>query len=150
MNQTLSSYVKHDESRTTILQIVIENIGRGLAKDIQFTLSRPIPSKAWGLSIDDAKPAEPMTEGPLIDGVPALGPGDSRKIAWGQYGGLTKALSGGSISLNYEYKDDNGKLKSQMAILECRSFTGTDAVDSEAVRTIKQLKRIASAVEKIA
>lgn len=91
-----------------------------------------------------------MVDGPLVEGIPALGPGDSRKIAWGQYGGLTKALGGESIVLTYEYKDGGQQARSRTAILECRSFTGTDAVDSEGVRMIKELKKIASAAEKIA
>lgn len=143
-------YVKHDESRTTILQIVVENIGRGLATDIRFTPSRAIPSRAWGLSVDNAKPSEPMTDGPLIEGIPALGPGDSRKITWGQYGGLMNALGNEPVILTYEYKDGRRKMPSRTAILECRSFTNTDAVDSEALRVITELKRVASAVEKLA
>lgn len=141
-------YVKHDESRPTMIQIVVENIGRGLATDIRFTPSRPIPIQAWGVSIDQATAAESLTEGPLIDGIPSLGPGDSRKITWGQYGGLIKALGNEELSISYEYKDGARKMPIRTAILECRSFTGTDAVDSEALRVIKQLKRIADALEK--
>lgn len=143
-------YVKHDESRPTMLQIVVENIGRGLATDISFTPSRPIPYRAWGVSIGEAKTEETMTSGPLIEGIPALGPGDSRKIAWGQYGGLMKALQNEKLTISYEYKDGRRKMSTRMAVLECASFTGTDAVDSEAVRVIKQLKRMADAIEKIA
>jgi hypothetical protein len=35
------------------------------------------------------------------------------------------------------------------AVLEVNSFSGTDAVGSEAARTIKELERIAKALEKI-
>jgi uncharacterized OsmC-like protein len=37
-------YVKHDETRRTILCIVIENVGRGVAYDLEFALSTPIPA----------------------------------------------------------------------------------------------------------
>ena len=85
----------------------------------------------------------------LVEGIPALGPGDTRKITWGQYGGLMKALGNGPIILTYEYKHGKRKISERTAVLECRSFTGTDAVDSEAVRVIKEMKRIADAVEKL-
>ena len=142
-------YVKHDESRTTFLQIVIENIGRGLATDIKFASSRPIPIRAWGIKVEDAETADEMTEGPLVEGIPAPGPGDSRKIVWGQYGGLMRALGNEKIVLSYEYKDGTRDMPSRRAILGCSSFTGTDAVDSEAVRVIKELKHIATAVESL-
>lgn len=141
-------YVKHDDSRTTILQIVIENIGRGIARNVQFKTSRPVPSRAWGLPPDEIKPATTMVSGPLIDGIPPLGPGDSRKIAWGQFGGLTKALGNDVITVEYSYEFGKGQAKKDQAVIECRSFADTDAVDSEALRIIKQLKRIASALEK--
>jgi hypothetical protein len=141
-------YVKHDESRTTILQIVIENIGRGIATDISFKSSRPIPSHAWGISIDQVQPVKMMTEGPLIKGIGALGPGDSRKISWGQYWGLTKALGDEPLILSYQYKDGNRKMQSRSVELECASFAETDAVDSEAIRIVKELKRIADTLEK--
>jgi hypothetical protein len=141
-------YVKHDESRTTILQIVIENIGRGIATDITFKSSRQIPAHAWGISIDQAKPATIMTDGPLIKGIPALGPGDSRKISWGQYGGLTKALGNEPLLITFQYKDDTRQMPPRSVVLECASFAYTDAVDSETVRIIKELKRIADALEK--
>jgi hypothetical protein len=132
-------YVKHDESRTTILQIIIENIGRGIATDVTFKSSRPIPAHAWGISIDQAKPAETMIDGPLIKGIPALGPGDSRKISWGQYGGLMKALGNESLLLTFQYKDGSRQMPSRSVELECASFAHTDAVDSETVRMIKEL-----------
>jgi len=80
-------YVRHDESKPSILQIVIENVGRSLATDLSFKSSGPIPRKAYGLSEGQAQPIQPMTAGPLINGIPSLAPGDSRKIAWGQYYG---------------------------------------------------------------
>ena len=141
-------YVKHDESRTTILQIIIENIGHGIATDVTFKSSRSIPAHAWGISIDQAKPAEIMTDGPLIKGIPALGPGDSRKISWGQYGGLMKALGNESLLLTFQYKDGVRQMPYRSVELECASFAHTDAVDSETVRMIKELKRIADALER--
>ncbi|MHB8087094.1 MAG: hypothetical protein ACYDH2_02480 [Anaerolineaceae bacterium] len=141
-------YVKNDESRTTILQIVIENIGRNIANDIKFETSRPIPARAWGISVDQAPPAETMIDGPLIKGIPALGPGDSRKISWGQYGGLMKALGDEPLIITFKYKDGTRQMPIRSVELECASFTNTDAIDSETVRIIKELKRIADLIER--
>jgi hypothetical protein len=143
-------YVRHDESRRSILQIVIENIGRGLATDLRFKASRPIPDGAWGLSEKETKPTQPMTGGPLIHGIPSLGPGDSRKISWGQYYGLKKALGDRPITVTCEYKHGKRQMPSVTAVLEIGSFTGTDALESEGARTIKELTRIADALKEIA
>ena len=79
--------VVHDENRPTILQLVVKNVGTGIAYDVHFGFSQPIPAKAWGLTTDKAKQTALMNDGPLINGIPALGPGESRKIDWGQFGG---------------------------------------------------------------
>ena len=51
------------------------HIGRDVATDVSFSLSRPIPERAFGLSERDAPQAEEMKKGPLIDGIPIFGPG---------------------------------------------------------------------------
>lgn len=139
-------YVRHDESRPTIIQIVIENIGKGLASDIRFESSRPIPAKVW----QPAETVEAMKEGPLIEGIAQLGPGDSRKIAWGGYFGLKKALGNEPIYLTFSYKHEGKKLAKHTAILEWQSFTDTDAVGSESTRIVKELEKIRKVTEKIA
>jgi hypothetical protein len=141
-------YVRHDESRRSVIQIVIENIGRGLASDIRFSTSRPIPSRALGLSLEEARSAADMTEGPLIEGIPALGPGDSRKITWGQYGGLHKALGDEIITVKCEYRHGQRHMPRATFQLDVRSFKATDAIESEGARIIGQLERIAAALER--
>ncbi len=143
-------YVRHDDSRPTILQIVIENVGRGLATELSFKSSRPIPRTAWGLFEAQTKPVEPMTAGPLIDGIHSLGPGDSRRIAWGQYYGLKKALGDQPLVLTCDYRHATRKMRPVVAILDVNSFAETDAVGSEGLRAIKELARMADAVEQIA
>jgi hypothetical protein len=140
-------YVRHDDARRSIIQIVVENIGRGLASDIRFKPSRPIPSRAFGIAFEDAQGGDPMTEGPLVDGIRALGPGDSRKITWGQFGGLLKALGHGAIELECTYKHGNREIGPTMFLLDVKSFNATDATESEAARVIHQLERIAKAIE---
>ena len=54
--------VVHNEDRPTILQLVAKNVGTGLAHDVRFEVSHPIPARAWGLSIEKAKQAEEIVE----------------------------------------------------------------------------------------
>ena len=142
------TYVRHDESRRSLLQIVIENNGRGLATDVRFTASRPIPVKAWGLPNE---PAQTMTRGPLVDGILALGPGDTRKISWGRYRGLKEALGDDDVvELVCRYKGRRRRAYRTVFRLDVRSFAATDAVPSEGARVVTELERIAKAAETVA
>jgi hypothetical protein len=143
-------YVRHDESRRSILQIAIENIGRGLATDIRFKPSRPIPAQAWSVSEKESGPAQPMTEGPFVHGIASLGPGDARTISWGQYWGLKKALGDQPITVTCEYKHGKRQMPAVTAVLDIASFAGTDALESEGARMIKELTRIAESLKQIA
>ncbi len=135
-------YVRHDDSRPTMIEIVVENIGRGLASNLAFTASRPIPSRAFGVSVEHAQPASTMTDGPLIEGIPALGPGDSRRVDWGQYGGLLKALGDETIQVTCTYQHGARKMPRVFGTLDIRSFKGTHVTQSEGVRVVKALEDI--------
>lgn len=144
-------YVKHDLERMSILMIVIENIGRDIAYDVTFNASKSIPIKAYGLTVEDARPAEIMNDGPLIEGIPALGPGDSREITWGQFGGLTQALGDSPIVLDYTYRSGNRLIQGKSK-LEVRSYLGTDASEKPSVkvaRSIKELSESSKSIETI-
>jgi hypothetical protein len=140
-------YVRHDESRPTILQIVIENIGRGLASEVQFTSSRSIPWHAWNSITNTSGPVQPMVEGPLINGIAALGPRDSRKLTWGQYKGLKQSIGDEPIIITCTYKHGARNMPPVVTKLEVASFALTDAVGSEGTRVIMELQRIANATE---
>lgn len=143
-------YVRHDQSRPTIIQIVIANIGRGLASDVRFETSRQIPDRAFGMDTNSAPVAQVITHGPLINGIPTLGPSDSRIIDWGQFGGLKKNLAGEQISVTINYKHGSKKMPPVTAVLEVESFEGTSANDTEMVRAVKALEMIGVATEKLA
>ena len=138
-------FARHDHSRPTFIQIVIKNVGRSLARDVNFTLSSPIPHRAFGLDSDNSSDVGPMAEGPLLDGIPALAPGEERRITWGQYGGLTKALGKKCVTVTSTFRSGNQKLAPVESVLEIRSFVITDAVDTDGARQCaKELKRIAN------
>lgn len=145
-------YVRHDNSRPTMLQIVVENIGRGLASNVRFEPSRPIPHRTFGVSTDTAKSPESarMPHGPLVVGIPTLGPGDSRIIDWGQFGGLNIAIGEAPIDVIVRYKHGKKEMPPVTAHLEVASFEGTNASETQLGEAIKVIERIAAAVEKVA
>jgi hypothetical protein len=141
-------YSHHDESRPTILEIVIENIGNGVATDAVFVTSRPVPGHAFGVSKDTAKPHELMATGPLITGIPLLAPKEKRVIVWGQFGGLSKALGDGYITVTCNYSHGSRPMQS-VSRLEISSFEGTSASETEAARAVKELKRIGDSSDRL-
>lgn len=141
-------YVKHDLERLTVLMLVIENIGRDIAHDLTFTSSRPIPARAWGIEGPESTQAKTLTDGPLVNGIPALGPGDTRTISWGQYGGLSAAIGKEPIRLNYTYRHGRRTFSGETQ-LEVESFAGTDASERPAVIVAKSIKEIEGAMKSI-
>lgn len=141
-------YVRHDFERRSILCIRVENIGRDIARDVKFSPSREIPSRAFGIEEASAKEALPMKDGPLVEGIPALGPGDFREITWGQLGGISKALAGRPIILNFEYSSGKRTLRGSTA-LEVRSYWETDASERPSAKNAKSLESIADSLGRL-
>lgn len=142
--------VIHDEDRSTVLQLIAKNVGTGLAHDVRFEFSHPIPARAWGLSPDKAKKAEEMTDGPLIRGIPALGPGESRKIDWGQYGGLKASIGNSKIIATCRFKKNGKEMPSVICPLDVESFSGTVAAESPSSKTAKELENISKTIQHLA
>lgn len=142
--------VVHDEDRPTIIQLVAKNVGTGLAKGIRFEFSRPIPAKAWGISADEAREATEMKEGPLIDGIPALGPGECRKIDWGQYGGLVANLGNEPVIATCKFKKNGKDMTPILCPLDIASFVGTVAIQSPQAKAAKELEKISNSIQHLA
>ncbi len=136
--------------------LIIENIGKSIAYDVKFETSKPIPKSAYGNDARKAKMAEPMDEGPMINGIPALGPGSKRIINWGQYGGLKKYFGDETITVTIKFKSERiGPFFSKEYVVKCpldiKSFEHTDTSDSNwARKSANELKRIADTFEKLA
>lgn len=142
-------YVRHDLDRPSILSIIIENIGRDIAHDVRFVPSRPIPARAFGIELPPEPTAEVMTDGALVHGIPSLGPGDSRVVTWGQYGGLSAALKGAPIALQFSYRHGRRTLKGE-AKLEVQSYRNTDASEGPILASARALKSLSEAMRHIA
>lgn len=141
-------YVRHDADRPSFLILVIENIGRDIARSVKFKPSRPLPAEAFGIAGPHGQ-AKTMTQGPFLVGIPSLGPGDSRVITWGQYGGLAAAIGPTPIELEYTYKHGRRTLFGSTT-LEVTSFANTDASTGPAVASARALREIAASVKQIA
>lgn len=101
-----------------MLQLVAKNIGSGMAHDVRFEFNHPIPARAFRVTEAEAMESTPMTDGPFISGIPALGPGDVRKVDWGQFGGLQKALAGRNIIATCRFKKDGKEMPPTKCPLE--------------------------------
>lgn len=146
-------YATADEARPSIINLVIENIGKGLAKDVSFEFSEPIPQRAFG--IENAPMPARMSRGPLITGIPALGPGARRVITWGQYGGLHRALGDRIVDVRVRFRSDPVGIMfgpQQYEVLchvDVFSFAGTDASDRNwDKKGAEALKRIATTLDR--
>lgn len=148
-------YAQADERRAGIINLVIENIGRATAYDVKFTTSAGLPWKAFRFD-DEAPPAETMTSGPLVTGIPLLAPGGKRVVTWGVYFGLNKALREGTVMVTARYYSQHfgvpwRSTHTATCPIEVFSFAGTDASDSNYLKRIAEdVKKVAQAAEKIA
>jgi len=149
-------YAEVDEKRTSIINLVIKNIGKAAARDVTFTPSSDVPSKAFGLGVVIAEAAEIMTEGPLVRGIPFLPPGGTRIITWGQYGGLLTALGEGHILVTAKYKSHHFGISwlikhKTTCPLEIVSFEATDASDKNYDKQIADnIEKLTKTVQKAA
>ena len=144
-------YAIGDERRQTIILLVIENIGKTMARDVTFSFSMPIPRDAYGF--ENAPEAPTMDRGPLITGIPALGPGAKRIITWGQYGGLYKALGDSTVDIVVRFTGRSllfFPTKYEVVCpLDIKSFEYTDDSPSIGNKQIAdQLKRIVEVLER--
>lgn len=146
-------YADVDEHRPTIINLIIENIGRSMAENVRFSTSAPLPAKVFGTTDSVAK-AQILSEGPLIHGIPALGPGAKRVITWGRYPALYSVLGDDVIRVRIEFEarawvpwDSTERVV--ICPIEVQSFFGTDGSDSNwSRRTALATERIAECLEK--
>jgi hypothetical protein len=91
-----------------------------------------------------------MPYGPLAIGIPTLGPGDSRVLDWGQFGGLSRVLGDTPIDVIVRYRHGTKEMRPVLSHLEVASFEGTIAHESEFGQAVKALEKLGAAAEKIA
>ena len=139
-------YVTPDEKRPSILNLIIANTGRSAAWDVSFSASKSVPQYAFGIT--DADTPQEMDHGPIVNGIPCLGPGSKRIITWGQYGGLLRGIGDGVLDIEATYYSRPSlafKKRKHYALsrLDIKSFENTDVSDHN------WDKKIANELEKI-
>ena len=127
-----------------LLSLVIQNIGKGVAKRVTFTASEPIPE---GL----VATRKVIEIGPLIHGIPALGPGAKRVVLWGEADTLMSLLGHRVIRINAAYESDNrfpwsGRHLVTESLIEVGSFKHTAIPRNFEERTAESLADIARTV----
>ncbi len=144
-------YARSDELRPGLIELVIHNLGRTVARDVRFEFSRPMVWRAYGMAEQDAKPGEPMTDGPLMTGIPALGPGEMRRITWGQYGGLKKELGDAKITVTTRFKGSRkNDLPPVVSELDVLSFAHTDISERDpTLRLVGEVRELRKTLESI-
>jgi hypothetical protein len=147
-------YAMPDPQRSTIINLVIENTGKGVAHDVRFEANREIPARAYG--IENAPAPESMKDGPLINGIPSFGSGEKRIITWGQYGGLKRGLGDEVLDVTAVYFSKPAPLRIRRqkhkttSRIDIRSFKGTDASDRNwQKKTSEQLEKIARTLSQV-
>jgi hypothetical protein len=142
-------YAEPDLQRQSIINLFIENIGRGAAQNITFKTSRPLPHQAFGIEPPEKMP-QAMTSGAIVDGVPFLAPGQRISIMWGQYGGLSKYIGDEAILVDaFCYRGRRqGMLSKKLQAsskLDVRMFAGSVSAEGGfGPDLVKQLKDLNS------
>jgi len=90
-----------------------------------------------------------MTTGPLINGIPALGPGETRKIDWGQYGGLMAAIGDTEIIATCRFRKNNKEMPPTKCPLDVKSFKGTISTEAPIAKTARELEKISKSIQKV-
>ncbi|MGM0582948.1 MAG: hypothetical protein ACQETL_19885 [Bacteroidota bacterium] len=147
------TYTIPDERRPSIINLIIENTGRSSGWDVTFSSSKPVPQYAFG--IENADQPKVMDHGPIVNGIPCLGPGSKRIITWGQYGGIRKGIGDGYLDITATYYSRPTlafKRRKHVTVsrLDIKSFENTDVSDHNWDKKIaEQLEKIASSVSKM-
>lgn len=141
-------YTKHDLKRSTMITLVIKNIGKAVAYDIEFDFSEKIPKNAYGWEEIKKEDIKWMDSGPLIRGIPSLPPGGTRELNWGQYVGLRSVIGDRSILVTAKYEAKkllslNPVICETESKIDIESYAETVAHDdNEAKRIREELSKI--------
>lgn len=153
-------YYQPNPSIQSIIDLVIENIGGGMARDVVF--SQPLPAQCYGIEKADREGSEVLS-----NGLPAIAAGQRYIFDGGQYGGLAERLGAAlEIEISYKYKNPIGfnRNRREICVLSVShlesmpSRTSAEAAIVDALKgpnttTLqkieKELKAIGSALNKL-
>ena len=137
----------------SIIDLVIENIGSGMARKVKFSV--PIPVSYYGIEKSSQKGFDI-----LQDGLPALAVGQQLVYDGGQYGGLSERLGKKlEVVVSYKYKNPLGmtRKRSEICVLSVshlRRMTTRGSAEQAIVDALKgpnktTLQRIEKCIDRI-
>lgn len=154
-------YAQVDRKRPTVINLVIHNIGKGIARDIKFVCLNGIPEAANGISeaangISGLKePLKIYETGALVNGLPILFPDEKLVYSWGQFGGLKEALDGKPLEIEIIFFSHNSlqlmrrKTRNKL-VIDVTAFEGVDISTTIFEQEVKKsLQAIAKSLEKM-
>jgi hypothetical protein len=153
---TVIVYAQPDLQRQSVVNLIVENIGRGAAHGVFFKPSRPLPQNAFSISVPEKMPDQ-MQSGPIANGIPFLAPGQRLSISWGQYGGLYKYLGDEPIRVDtFCYRTRSKGLFSKRlqssSTLDIRMFQTSESTEHgygpNLVKELKTLNITLKSIEK--
>lgn len=147
-------YAKVDLARPTVINLVIHNIGKGIARDIKFFSRNGIPQGAYGISGLN-KPKKNYESGAFVSGLSILFPDEKLVYQWGQFGGLKEALDNQPLELTITFHSRTAlqlfkrKIVNKVTI-NPMEFSGVDISEPVFQNEIKtSLRDIASSLKKL-
>jgi hypothetical protein len=124
-SQTVPCVVVYVKRRGMLAYLTIENIGKGLARDIGFLSSEQLMFVPARLACTTAAQLEEMKQGPLIQGIPALAPGQKRMMLWGPLHVLNAWLGNRTITVTCTFSENGRLAKPITCPLELHSLCST-------------------------
>ncbi len=75
-----------------------------------------------------------MNSGPLVNGIPCLGPGSKRVITWGQFDGIRQGIDGDYLDITATYQSQPSlafwkRLHQTVSRIDIQSFENSDVSD---------------------
>jgi len=151
---TVIVYAQPDLQRQSIVNLIVENVGRGAAHGVFFKSSRPLPQNAFSIPVPEKMPDQ-MQSGPIADGIPFLAPGQRLSISWGQYGGLHKYLGDEPIRVDtfcYRTRSDGlfSKRLQSSSTLDIKMFQTSESTEhGYGPNIVKELKALNATLKAI-
>jgi hypothetical protein len=136
--------------KETFIQLNVKNIGNGIAENVKFSSSQPIPYRAFGISQLNGK-KEIFESGIFKRGIKIFHPNYSYIYDWGQFGGLKEALNDEIIifTVSYLYKHPLNLWKSKHIDISIIDINELEALPSTIGDINDRLNKINKTLEKI-
>ncbi|MDF2366312.1 hypothetical protein [Sneathiella sp.] len=125
-----------------LLQLLIQNAGRGLARDIRFEIYWHESVEKSEITDASAKFMENLKEGPIRDGIPALASGETRRVNLNIFPEVKRALDGRKITAICRFRSNQRDMPAVESVLEVDSFAHTSVADSPLLKVANELEKI--------